>query len=231
VAKKRITTVLWDFNGTVIADTQACAEAGSQVLLRFGQKPVSVEVFRKTNFVPSLEFLVANGCNRAELVRCSEEVGEIFHGAYEPRASRVRTRKGVRKALRFLRFHSIPSVIFSNHTEWGVKEQLRRLKLADMFAGVLANTAKTTAIHGRNKKNWVGEFLKSHKLDPQTVVIIGDTDEEIHIGKEFGLITVAVTGGYFSPDRLLQENPDHLIHKVSDLIPIILHENKKLNEG
>ncbi len=50
---------------------------------------------------------------------------------------------------------------------------------------------------------------------------MGFTDEEVEAGKHFGVITVAITGGYYSKRRLVQARPDYLIDSLRELPSII----------
>ena len=52
-------------------------------------------------------------------------------------------------------------------------------------------------------------------------MIVGDSVEEIEIAREQGLISVAITGGCASEDRLRGEKPDYLIHSLHELKPIL----------
>ena len=52
-------------------------------------------------------------------------------------------------------------------------------------------------------------------------MIIGDSVEEIHIAREQGLISVAITGGCVSEKRLRAEKPDYVIHALTELKPIM----------
>jgi phosphoglycolate phosphatase len=53
------------------------------------------------------------------------------------------------------------------------------------------------------------------------VIIIGDSPEEIEVGKAAGIKTVAITGGYYSTARLKASKPDFLISNLKELIGIV----------
>ena len=53
-------------------------------------------------------------------------------------------------------------------------------------------------------------------------MIVGDSVEEIHIARDQGLISVAITGGCVSERRLRAEDPDYVIHTLHELKPIML---------
>jgi len=65
--------------------------------------------------------------------------------------------------------------------------------------------------------------VKKHKKDD--IIIVGDSLEEIEIGKNLGIKTVAITNGYVSTARLKAAKPDFLINTLTELIDIV--ENSK----
>jgi len=54
---------------------------------------------------------------------------------------------------------------------------------------------------------------------------VGDTDEEIEIGKKYGFHTIGITGGHQTNQRLTKHHPDFLIHNMLELKKIV----QKLN--
>src|SRR3989338_2644785 len=124
-----IKLVVFDWNGVLIADTRGCLEADNYVLKAFGGKPVSLKVYRDTIIIPSLTFYTMHGADEKELRSNTEKWGRIFHDYYGRRVSKVRSRKGVRKLLKWLGKNNIKSIIMSNHLLDDIKLQLKRLKL------------------------------------------------------------------------------------------------------
>jgi len=53
------------------------------------------------------------------------------------------------------------------------------------------------------------------------VLIVGDSTEEIEIGKRIGIKNVAITGGWVATSRLKNAQPDYLINNLGKLRSII----------
>jgi phosphoglycolate phosphatase-like HAD superfamily hydrolase len=220
-----IKLVAFDWNGTLLADTICCWEGSAMELKVCGRKPMSLLKFRQTFTIPYIECLVANGADRKFVLKNSKKISKAFHDFYEPRASKCRTRGGVRKALAWLKGHKIKSMIYSNHTVVGIEAQLKRLKIRCHMDVVLAHEDMDGALHTKNKSQKLYTYVKSNKLKPKEVMAVGDTVEEIEIGKHYGFYTVGITGGYNTTAMLKKHNPDFLIHNMKDLVKIV----KKLN--
>lgn len=216
-----IKLVVFDWNGTLIADTSACFEADNYILKFFGGHRVDLKTYRSTIIIPAINFYAMHGCNRVALENNYEKLGQVFHSAYEPRVSRCRTRRGTKNLLRWLKKNSIKTIILSNHTIEGVKTQLRRLKIDNYFDDIIANTKLSSSMKGRNKREKLRKYLAYNKINTRDVIIIGDSPEEVEIGKSLQIKSCAITNGYYSTARLKSAKPDYLIHNLIDLKNIL----------
>lgn len=215
-----IKLVVFDWNGTLFADTRIVLRAGNTTELNlFGLEPITLKKYRETYEIPLYRFYEKLGVSRKEFEAKAPEMARLFHPIYEPLAARARTRAGARQTLQHLKKQSISMVILSNHTMEGIHLHLARLKLAHFFDAVLANDTFGTMYH-TSKQHRIEHYLAEHRIEPSETLIVGDTTEEVHIGKNLGLRTVSITGGNNSKRRLIAAQPDTIINKISDLIEV-----------
>lgn len=216
-----IKLVVFDWNGVLIADTAACHATDNHVLKHFGGKPVNIKTYRDTIVIPAIEFYSQHGCKKETLLKKSDELGKVFHAFYEPRASKVRTRIGAKDILKWLEKNGIKKIILSNHTIDGINIQLRRLRINQFFPLLLANSSGETSMKKRNKFEKLALYIKERKLNLQQILIIGDSPEEIEIGKRLGIHTVAIINGFYATWRLKEKNPEFVISNLNQLRGII----------
>lgn len=218
-----IKLVAFDWNGTLLADTEANVRASNINFKKYGLKPIDLLKFQKTFQIPISSFWTDNGGKIKDL----PEQSLNFHELYEKEANFCRSRKGSKLLLNWLKHNNINSVIYSNHIAPEIVKQLLRLNTHECFKEVLARPAGDHShVKLRSKETKLADYVKSLKLQPQEILTIGDTEEEIEIGKKYGYYTAGITGGYNTTARLKKHSPDFLIHNLKDLIPII----KKLNQ-
>jgi phosphoglycolate phosphatase-like HAD superfamily hydrolase len=220
-----IKLVAFDWNGTLLADTTMNLECSNINFKKFGLKPISIQNFQKTFHIPVSNFWKAHGGKIKDL----EKQAENFHKLYLERASKTRSRRGSKKILKWLWDNKIERIIYSNHTTLDIFNQLKRLKIYPYFSNVLGRNIKKQGhlqVHKRHKEDYLKNYVRKLRLKPYEVISVGDTEEEIEIGKALGYHTIAITGGYNTTARLKKHHPDFLIHNMKELVGIV----KKLNK-
>ena len=215
-----IKLVAFDWNGVLIADARLHAQIVGEIQKHYGYPDVHPDTVRDLFEVPVSNMYRKLGWSEEEIEKESPAIQDRFHDLYERRAKTVRTRTGARALLHWLRARSIECVIFSNHTTEGIEAQLKRLHIGGYFQHVIAND-KYQAMKGKAKGDKLEAYLRARGYKGDEVLVVGDSPEEVEIGKHLGATTVAITGGYVSQRRLRAANPDHLIHTLTGMIDII----------
>lgn len=215
-----IKLVVFDWNGTLFSDATAAVHGANARMKLLNLPEISPEQYRDAFEIPAVNTYTNLGVELELLQKHSLELSKAFHKAYETKAKTVRTRTGARELLKYLENQNIAKIIFSNHTIDGINFQLIRLKIANYFDTVLANEDIFVS-HHQGKKHRLETYLKNQKYLPSEVIIIGDSPEEATIGKDLGLKTIAITGGFCSTKRLKAAKPDVLVHSLHEIIQII----------
>ncbi len=222
-----IKLVVFDWNGTLLSDTQATVHAENVVNKRFGKKPISIRQYRESSTVPWTQHMLKWGYSKKEMDENFQEIQNLFHAVYEQRAKHCRSRAGARRLLAFLERENIDKIIASNHVVEGINSHLHRLKLSNYFKHTLAHEDKFGSRKKRVKEKKIAGYIKTHGYKPNEVAIVGDSDEEIHVAKKLGLVSIAITHGIFTKKRLQAEKPDFIVSSLDKIIPIIEEINSK----
>lgn len=220
-----IKLVAFDWNGTLLADTQTVVDSTSEELSELYGRKIDIKEYRREFVIPVVTFFKNLGISQEDLDKNYGRSSDIFDREYQKRVFKTRTRYGTRKLLAWLKDQSIKSVIFSNHSTYRVIQQTDRLKITHYFEKILANDRVLDAYSIKGKEKRLIEYLAKIKIKHNEVLVIGDTDEEIIIGRDMGSTTVAITNGHSTTTRLRAVHPNYLINNLEELIGII----KKLN--
>lgn len=216
-----IKLVAFDWNGTILADTIACLEADNATFKKLGLKALTLHELRNFFEVPIVNYYKNAGINTEKFLKNYMENETLFHQVYEKRAAKSRTRANARTVLVWLKKHNISSIIFSNHTATAINKHLDRLAIKKYFENVIANQEIGAVFKNRSKGEKLKNYLRDKGFKPDEMIIVGDTAEEVEIAQELGATSVAITNGYYSTPRLKRAKPNHLIHDLKGIIPIV----------
>jgi phosphoglycolate phosphatase len=220
-----IKLVAFDWNGTILSDTNAVVRAESAVRMHFGLPPTDLKEFQNQYTIPIRNYWISAGFPPNLFDEKAAEIQEVFLHHYEPEEKLCRTRSGAKELLKWLKENNIDSVIFSNHPEAHIRVQLKRLKISEYFSEVLGRESQNSHMHKRSKAGKLKTYVTSHKFEPTEVITVGDTDEEIEIAHEQGFTSIALTAGYQSTLRLKSAKPHYLINNLKGLAIIIQNIN------
>ena len=215
-----IQNVIFDWNGTILADTEAVKEADCFAIRKFGGEAPSHQEYFTTECPSAIDFYAHFGCDKKTLIRDIKKVGHIQNKFYQKRAARCRSRRGTRELLQWLHNNSINTVILSNHNSRSIHSHLRRLRLGEYFSHVLAHTQEEGYLRARDKLKRLQRFAKSNGIISQHIAIIGDSPEEIRAGRKLGMLTIAIINGCHSVKKLAKEKPDHFVSNMKQCIGI-----------
>lgn len=214
-------TIVFDWNCTLLDDMPLVVESHNAMHKAFGKDPVTTETYQQNFVMPTHNFYRFLGFSDEVIKRDFLTIQNIFHDYYEAHVDTQSLRHYAHELLDNTQRHGMNRIILSNHLEQPIKAQLSRLNIGHHFDHVLAYADRATQFKHETKGQRLARFIAEHKMDPANCVIIGDTAEEIHIARELGMIGVAITGGFYSTERLEAERPDHLVHGLDEFHAVL----------
>ena len=216
---------VFDWNGTLLADTRPSWRAGNDCLKFYGAKPISLQRHRATFTFPIIPFYEKNGVSAETVLERRDEGNDVFQSAYAKYAKNTRLRKGARDLLTHLKNNKVTCIILSNYRIDKINEHLKRLNIQHYFDYVSAHDCDgTTILQSTTKVLRLRDYLETKGFKPRDTVIIGDTMEEPDIARELGLTSIGITDGYITPARLYKARPDHIVHRLDAIKTLGLHK-------
>lgn len=210
--------IIFDWNGTLLDDTEASVHGANAVMAMFGKEPLSADIFRQHYQVPFVRFYEALGCPDIENNRAA--MNKAFFSVHDALVAEVGLRDGAYDLLNALTNVQATSVVLSNYVVSEIDKQAHRFGVRHHFDTILANEDK----HGgmiRDKKHRIIDYLAICDAQPSCSYIVGDSVEEVEIGRALGFTTIALTGGMSSLERMEAANPHHVAHSLHDMHAIL----------
>lgn len=206
---------IFDWNGTIIADTYPAWVASNACLEFYGRPPITLQEQRETFDFPIIHYYKRNGCDIDRVLATKEESNTIFQTEYDRLAATVRTRRGARDLLEWLKSNDVTCMILSNYLVHKIEPHLKRLKLDPYFSHISANTCDGTSIlSATSKLERLSDFMIKRGFAPKDAFIIGDSREEPEIGRHMSILSLGITDGCITEKRLRAAKPDHVIHHL-----------------
>jgi len=203
-----VTHILWDWNGTLLDDTQAALDTLNAMLARRGGRPISMDFYRDNFSFPVKPFYEAIG------VRLGDEDWDAlaveYHDIYAAQPKRLNPESVA--ALEYARGRGCRQSIVSAlrqdlldaiTAELGVSEYM------DFIYGV-------DNLDGRSKTDRARELVAAIGADPADVVMIGDSLHDKEVADALGVRCVLCAQGSHAAWRLRAVAPtgDTLMESV-----------------
>jgi len=202
----KITTVIFDFDGTVADSIAAFIKAGEELLNV--EKPLTqAEIDHLRTLSPrqimkkysirawQVPKMVIDG---RRLVAKNVDIITVF-----PRMSEL---------LHDLKSEGYSIFIVSTNTEATIQKVLRRYRLLDLVTAVYAGASFA------GKAAQIKKLTRKHGLDPGECVYVGDEIRDIEAARKARVHGISVSWGYQSKSVLLEKKPEVLIEKPSQFM-------------
>lgn len=188
--------IIWDWNGTLLDDTQACVAAINRMLDRRGLPRTDLERYREVFGFPVQGYYVQLGFDLA-----SEDwdgMAHEFHRHYAETARPSGLRPGARDALDALRAAGQPMSILSA-CELGI---LRRMVGERGVDGFFDHIFGLGDLYAESKVDLGRRLLRHAGIEPESVLLVGDTVHDYEVAQALGCRAVLMAGGHQSVERL-----------------------------
>ena len=181
--------ILWDWNGTLVADVPHVVEMNNRVLEQFGYRHTSEEEYRAKFRHPVHAYYYDLGVTAEDFPK----IAKVWNKAYVDGFDCVPLANGVADAVR--RFHEagFRQAIISASQVDQLRAQVERFpELRGMFNPVLGldNQLAVSKVH------LAQEFLKETGLKAEDCVFIGDTTHDAETAAGIGCRCYLVAGGH-----------------------------------
>lgn len=194
--------VVFDWNGTLIADAARAWTSVDDVLAGHGLPAVDFEEFLAGFRLPLSEWLASLGVDRASLGRAETEWNRNM-GA---RAAELQP--GALHLLTRLKESGKEVAVVSAASDGSLQADLDRFELDGLIGTVISEAAdKVVAL-----RSLVGD---------RSGLYIGDAEYDIEAGRQAGLLTIAFTGGYRPRDALQSARPDAVVDAFREVASLI----------
>ncbi len=186
--------IFWDFNGTILDDVELCYNILNEMLTEEGRPNVSFESYLHIFTFPVKDYYAkVYDFNKTSF----EKLAHRFIERYQPRSLSCPLHKGVIDMISYYGKLGYVNVLLSASEEQNLLEQLIHFNLKDKFTYILG----TKDIYAKTKEDVAKRFIEQHHIDPNQIIMIGDTLHDAEIAKSLGCRIIIYTKGHQHPSR------------------------------
>ena len=153
-----IKNVFIDFNGTVLDDVDLCLELLNKLLKSQNKASVDINTYRNIFGFPIADYYKAAGLDFN--IESFDSMAVKFIDEYQPRSFKQNINLGIKEFISYLKENNINVILFSASKYENLMEQLRMLKIDDLFDDVIG----ISNIHARSKLEVFIEYLDKNNI-------------------------------------------------------------------
>ncbi|MGN0854349.1 MAG: HAD family hydrolase [Kiritimatiellia bacterium] len=191
--------LLWDWNGTLLDDTQACLDALNAMLRKRGVRPITRAYYRAHFAFPVRPFYASIGVKLEE--EDWDRLAQEYHDTYHARPLGLNAE--ARRALELARTLGCRQSIISALRQDLLERATARFGVAPYMEYVYG----TDNLDGGSKISRARELLARIRPFDGPIVLIGDALHDKEVADDLGIRCVLFSGGGHSRERLAAVAP------------------------
>lgn len=206
--------IIWDFNGTLLADAQLSVDADNYVFDALGLPRITLETYRKHMTMPVRDFYAALGIDLN--VHTYETISRLWLERFNAGAVAAGLAPGALETVRRFGEMGLTQSVLSASYEPSLRAQCDALALTPYMREVdgLENEKA-------EKKTDIGlRQMKRLGLAPRETVLVGDMEADAELARALGVSCALVSWGHNDLERLVSTGCP-VAHTFDELAAII----------
>lgn len=208
--------ILWDWNGTLFEDVDICVKVMNKLLSKRGMPKINREYYRTIFCFPVIEYYIKLNFDFKR--ESFEKISVEFIEEYNKESYNAGLIKGVIDILERFNLHGIRQGILSAAYVNNLLEQVKRIGVEHLFNDFLG----LQNIHAAGKIELAKEWFSKTNLNPNEIMLIGDTVHDYETARELNCDVVLVSYGHQSKETLKYCNTI-ILDTVQDLKDYLLN--------
>lgn len=213
---KRYEAVVFDWDGTVMDSTHAIATAIRMASEDLG---LSVPTMALASWVIGLS--LESALYRAVPDLEAEQMPlflERYRHHFMQRDPQIKLFDGVLDFMNELKAGEVVLTVATGKSRVGLDRVLRNVNLSDYFAATRCADETQSKPHPL----MLYELMDELSLNPESVLMVGDTTHDMVMARSAGIDCLAVTYGAHDPKTLGSAEPTYMVDSVAQLRDVVL---------
>ncbi|MFC2137602.1 HAD family hydrolase [Bacteroidota bacterium] len=194
---RRITSIIWDWNGTLLDDIDLCISAMNVLLEKRNLPKLTKDHYQKVFTFPVIEYYKKLGF---DFTKESFDVpAHEFIDEYNKNFHITKLQKGVVEVLEYFESQNIKQFILSAMEQKSLQTTVKIFNIEKYFEeliGIRDHFAFSKVDFGK-------QLIEKYKLHLKETCLIGDSTHDYEVAKELGINCILITNGHMPKERLM----------------------------
>jgi phosphoglycolate phosphatase len=190
--------VIWDWNGTLIDDVWLATEVMNKMLKKRNLPGIDSKKYREIFDFPVTKYYLKLGYDFSR--ESFEELTVEFINGYYQRFNQCKLNDGVEEVLKKISAMGIDQSVLSASKEDVLIEKIKYFGIDKYFCRIMGLENHYAESKIEKGKKWIAEL----NLNPQDVLLIGDTIHDYDVSKYMGCDCLLIANGHNSYEKLFK---------------------------
>lgn len=212
----RYNHIIWDWNGTLFDDVQISIDAVNKMLENTqNSNRLNLESYRECFCFPVIEYYKKAGLDLETY--SFDYLAQMYIDIFTKIQFTATLNDYTKTALEQFKNSNIEQSVISVCEQERLVNQIKKFGLEKYFDQVLG----TSDNYAVGKQQIAGDFIKSNSINPENVVLIGDTYHDFEVAKSINCDCILVAGGHQSR-RILEKSKTTVLDNLEQVCDFIL---------
>ena len=205
--------ILWDWNGTLLDDVDACINSMNVLLARRSIAAIDKASYIRLFIFPVVEYYKRLGFNFDK--DSFEQLSMEFVTEYKKFSVTSRLYPGAEAVLEQLKHLNYTQTVISAMQQSGLIEQISSNNISGYFKDIVG----LKDIYAASKVTNALNYIKDQNIDIQNVTFIGDTYHDYEVSKAIGCKCILISNGHQIIDSDMAPE-SHIFTNISEVLDV-----------
>lgn len=208
--------IIWDWNGTLLNDIDACIISMNVMLERRNMKLLDKAMYRKMFTFPVQDYYKSIGFDF--LQESFEKLSIEYINLYKKYSIYASLQQGVFNALEQFKNKGFQQMILSASEQKALEKQVNQHQLDVYFDDLVG----LNNIYAKSKRDNAIHYLHKTNIPPEDSLLIGDTYHDYEVAEAIGCDCLLVNNGHQDLSQY-HLNSDIIFQSLADAIKITVY--------
>lgn len=183
-------TIIWDWNGTLLDDVDACVDTMNKMLHKRDMKLLDADRYKQIFTFPVQNYYKSIGFDFNK--ESFEDLSVEYIDMYMKESKHSPLHNGTINVLNHFKTNGIDQVILSAAEQTALETQVKDRQIEDYFGELIG----LSDIYAKSKTQNAIDFIKRAGISAKNICLIGDTKHDFEVANEIGCECVLINNGH-----------------------------------